>query len=214
VVSALIVLTRHTNAIYLVLIPLSDPRMFWQRRLEVAGMTGLGALCLLPQLAVYHQATGHWFVSVYSELGAFDLRAPKALAVLVGSQKGLFVWSPVLLLAGAGWFVDHPLIRRWRTAAAAIFLLNLYLIASWSDWQFGGSFGHRGFTDGLAIGAVGLAAWFDRVAARPHARLATAVAAATLVLLSTFQMLQYWNGILPIADTTWAEYGRLFLRWR
>jgi hypothetical protein len=32
------------------------------------------------------------------------------------------------------------------------------------------------------------------------------------VTLSVLQMLQYWLGILPIMDTTWEQYTRLFLR--
>jgi hypothetical protein len=34
------------------------------------------------------------------------------------------------------------------------------------------------------------------------------------VLLSVAQMIQYWLGILPIANTTWAEYRELFLRFK
>jgi hypothetical protein len=32
------------------------------------------------------------------------------------------------------------------------------------------------------------------------------------VFLSIFQMLQYWNGVLPMADMTWEQYRSLFLR--
>jgi siroheme synthase-like protein len=41
---------------------------------------------------------------------------------------------------------------------------------------------------------------------------ATVAAAATA--LSVFQMLQYWNGVMPISDTTWDDYRAVFLRWR
>jgi hypothetical protein len=32
--------------------------------------------------------------------------------------------------------------------------------------------------------------------------------------LSTAQMIQYWIGVLPMVDTTWAQYTDLFLRFR
>ena len=42
--------------------------------------------------------------------------------------------------------------------------------------------------------------------------LAGAVFTSLAVLLSVFQMIQYWRGIVPIANTTWEQYRALFLR--
>ena len=48
-------------------------------------------------------------------------------------------------------------------APALSFLsLNPYLVASWWDWQFGASYGHRGFTEILAILAIPMAALYER----------------------------------------------------
>ena len=33
------------------------------------------------------------------------------------------------------------------------------------------------------------------------------------IALNLFQMLQYWNGVLPFSDTTWDQYRGLFLKW-
>jgi hypothetical protein len=45
---------------------------------------------------------------------------------------------------------------------AMIFLtVNTYLIASWWDWKFGASYGHRGFVDSLSLLAIGLAGFFE-----------------------------------------------------
>jgi hypothetical protein len=101
-----------------------------------------------------------------------------------------------------------------RGAALLAFALDTYLIASWSDWQFGGSFGHRGFTDGLALAAVFLAVFFDWVARRGRAVWPVAASMTALVALSCAQMVQYWIGVLPIANTTWPQYRDLFLRFR
>ena len=38
--------------------------------------------------------------------------------------------------------------------------------------------------------------------------------ATTLVALSVAQMVQYWTGKIPIANTTWQEYRDAFLRFR
>ena len=125
--------------------------------------------------------------------------------MLFSVQKGLFFWSPLLLLACAGL---AGLLRSRHSARAfvlpaVLFLAaDTYLIASWWDWQFGGSYGHRGFVDALPVFALGLAAFYSVVRAGARWTLTAVGAVATLsVMLSVFQMLQYWNRVLPFSDT-------------
>src|SRR5262249_44065625 len=99
-------------------------------------------------------------------------------------------------------------------AAAIVFMTDTYLIASWWDWQFGGSYGHRGFIDLLPFFGLGLAAFFDWAAETVTRQRIVAIATVALVALSSVQMLQYWNGVLPISDTTWDQYRAVFLRLR
>lgn len=226
VVGGLIVLTRHTNALFLSCLPLygvtngTTLRARWaelaRERRAVALMTAVAAVIVAPQLAIYYGATGRLLVSSYGSLG-FNFASPRIAGVLFSVQKGLFFWSPLLLLACAGLVglarTRHP-ARAFVTPAAIFLPLHTYLIASWWDWQFGGSFGHRGFVDALPLFAIGLAAAYTWAAARPGARAVATVAVALAVGLSVFQMLQYWNGVLPFSDTTWDQYRAIFLRLR
>jgi len=120
----------------------------------------------------------------------------------------------VLLLAVAGMVIGRGWVRGLRLAAVIVLGTQTYLISSWSEWQFGASYGHRAFTDVLGLTAPFLAAFFERVAARPLASRFVAAGAAAAVLLSVAQMIQYWIGILPYANTTWAQYRTLFLRFQ
>ncbi len=214
-IAAGIVLTRNVNAVFLLLLPARCWRLLWPRRRALAVAAIAGAACLLPQVALYRFITGSWWVNSYGLLdNHFDFRTPRIGSVLFSTQKGLFFWSPVLLLAVAGAFVA----RRWPTslvaATALIFALQLYIVASWSEWQLGGSFGHRAFTDGFALVAPLLASMFDWTASRPRARVAVATFATVAVMLSIAQMAQYWLGVLPYANTTWSQYRSLFLKFR
>ena len=226
IVAGFIVLTRHTNALFLMTFPLfgvtslGAARTMTVRLLhhwrQLAVITGVGSVVVLPQLLIYYDATGRFLVSSYGSLG-FHWSEPKLLGVLFGVQKGLFFWSPLLALAVAG------LVVLWRSSSAArafvpgglLFLaVNTYIIASWFDWQFGGSYGHRGYVDVLPFFALGLAALLQwSVEKRRRVLLVTPIIAC-LCALSVFQMLQYWYGIIPISDTTWEQYTELFLRWR
>jgi hypothetical protein len=222
--AGLITLTRHTNLLFLVCLPLfgvTDARSLRERLLELrhdwrmlVAMMAIAAAVVMPQLAIYYAATGRPIVSSYGALG-FDFANPRLYGVLFSVQKGLFFWSPVLLLACGGlawlWRSGHP-ARVFVAGGTAFLLLNTYLVASWWDWQFGGSFGHRGFTDSLPVFAIGLGGLYTWSGRRTTTAAAVACIASVAVALSLFQMLQYWNGVLPFSDTTWEQYRDVFLR--
>ena len=224
-VAALIVLTRHTNAIFLAVLPLFGverwrdvaPRMrsLVERRRALAVAALVGGACVLPQAALYKFATGAFIVNAYEthQMG-FSFASPHVGAVLFSTQKGLFFWSPILLLSVAGAAVARGWTRTLTLAAVVVFALQTYLVASWAQWQYGATFGHRAFTDGLGLAAPFMASTFEWAAARRAPRYAIAIAATAAVLLSIAQMTQYWIGVLPTADTTWAQYRALFLRFR
>ena len=220
-VAGLIVLVRHTNALFLVVFPLY---VLVARRTPLARATPqavlialVAAMVIAPQLLLYYQATGQPIVSAYGNLG-FNWTEPQLFGVLFGTQKGLFFWSPLLLIsaAGLGVFARSPRPDAGFVLPGILFLaVNTYLIASWWDWQFGGSYGHRGYVDALPIFALGLAGALDWTARRgASTRRAVALVVVLLSALSVFQMLQYWYGIIPFSDTTWSHYREVFLRWR
>jgi hypothetical protein len=226
VVAGLIVLTRHTNVLFLVFFPLyavvnmetlrARIALLIRQRNYLLTIAGVGALVIAPQLAIYHQATGNLFISSYGNLG-FYFTSPRIVGVLFSVQKGVFFWTPLLLLAVAGLagLAHSQHSARAFVVPAAIFLvLNTYIIASWWDWQFGASFGHRAFVDALPIFAVGLAAFFQWSSVTVHRRRLVACVVVAAVALNVFQMLQYWNGVMPISDTSWEQYRGVFLKWR
>ena len=225
-VAGLIVLTRHTNALFLIVFPLcgvdniaklrSRIALLETRYRAVAMMVATFAAVIAPQLAIYYQATGRVVVSSYGDLG-FNFSSPRILQVLFSTEKGLFFWSPLLLFSSVGllWLVRSTHSARALVLPAVVFLvIDTYIVASWWDWQFGGSFGHRGFVDALPVFAIGTAAFFERVSNRPGIARCTAVMVAVLIAFNLFQMLQYWNHVLPFSDTTWIQYRAAFLRWR
>jgi hypothetical protein len=224
-VAALIVLVRHTNAIYLLVLPLygvtrwNDLRArvgsMWERRKWLGAATLVGFVGFIPQLLLYRMSTFSWLVSPYSALNiGFSFGSPHLVGVLFSTQKGLFFWSPLLVFAVIGAIVAKGWTRAIVLPAAVIFGIQAYLAASWWDWQFGASYGHRAFTDGLGLAAVLLGACFEWAARRVAARRVVTAVAAVLVALSIVQMLQYWTGNMPIANTTWEQYKDAFLRFQ
>jgi hypothetical protein len=220
-VAGLIVLVRHTNVFFLLMFPLygaTNPASLasnWLRLTsqwrEMLVMMIVACAVVAPQLVLYYQATGRFFVSSYGSLG-FNFAAPRIFGVLLSVQKGVFFWSPLLLAALAGLLFSAGLARRVRVAGLLFLIANTYLIASWWDWQFGGSYGHRGFVDMLPLFAIGLAAFFQWAVASATRRSAITVVVTVAIALSVVQMIQYWNHVIPMSDTTWEQYRSVFLR--
>ena len=79
--AGLLILVRHTN----ILVPLCFVAAVRSRRLALTTM-GIAALAVLPQLWLYHRATGHWLVSSYGQLG-FTFASPHLWGVLASPRR-------------------------------------------------------------------------------------------------------------------------------
>jgi hypothetical protein len=230
IVIGLIALVRPANLSVLLFLPLfgvvdraslrARPAVLLVRAPQIALMALAAGLVFAPQMVLYKSATGSFLVDPYRSLlaiqgvRAFDFLHPHLAGVLVGVRKGLFFWSPALLLSVAGFFTMREPLRAFRLPSVAVIAVNTMLVASWWDWQFGGSYGHRAFTDLLAMFAPPAAALYARAAGRPALRAAVTVFACLAVSLSIVQMGQYWLGIIPYSDVTWEQYQSFFLRLR
>jgi hypothetical protein len=224
IAGGLMVLVRHPNALLLNLFwmyglvlmrPTALLHLYSQRRADLVRTAAVALAVVAPQLALYYQSTGRLIVSSYGGLG-FNWTSPRIVDVLFSVTKGLFFWSPLLALAVAGLVrlagSTGPL-RAFAAPALLLFAVHLYVIASWWDWQLGGSYGSRGFVDVLPLFAPGLASFFEW-ATRSRIRLSFATAIVLVfIALSVFQMLQYWHGLIPFNDITWDQYRAAFLTW-
>jgi hypothetical protein len=221
IVVGLIVLVRASNAVCLLLFALYGvvDRSTFKSRLRdfVEGWPHTVAIAAtvcaiqLPQLALYHWASGSWFINPYGGEW-FHFGSPKLAEVLFSPQKGLFFWSPILLVSLVGLVAMFDTVRPFALGTVVFVPLTAYIIASWDDWQFGGSYGHRAFTDVLPVLALSMAAGYERLTRRRGWTTALMTCVTLGIALSVIQMIQYWMGIIPIRDTTWAVYRSVFLK--
>jgi hypothetical protein len=218
-IAGLIVITRNPNIVFLSIFPLyglvsrkalcERLRCYCTHLPQLAVIVAIGVVALTPQLAYWHFATGHWLVYAYQGEG-FNFGSPKLAEVLFSTQKGLYFYAPLLLFAVTGlWSLRH-VAPAYLPAVAAPLLCMTYMIASWHDWQYGASYGHRAFTDSMGLFAIGLAAFLASVP--PAFRRLVGITCSICMIVSVVQMLQYWLGILPPQDTTWEIYRSIFLR--
>ena len=167
-------------------------------------------LALIPQVVYWHTITGALFVQAYPhDAGRLDPAHPHLLGVLFSVRKGLFFWTPLLLLAVVG----LPRLRRLTPplfVAAVVYLaVFTWVVASWTIWAYGGSFGMRPFVEALPVLALGFAALVETTRSVAGRRL-LAVAIAVTTLLAIHGMLAYWLQDVPYDGTTWHTYLESF----
>ena len=92
-----------------------------------------------------------------------------------------------------------------------IVVYQIYFIASWWSWWFGGSFGHRAFIETFPFFAIPMAALF---ATLPNWRWRTPVivVCSLLIFLCMVEMLQYWKRITPYDLMNWEIFKASFMQ--
>jgi hypothetical protein len=193
-------LSRPTD-IVLLLVPLfwgAGPRVLLRYPGQVILVAGVLACVALPQLVYWKVNTGTWLYDSYANPAeGLDLLTPHTLDVLFSFRKGWYIYTPIMLLATLGVF---PLRTAWPAAFRSVlifFLLNLYLVSSWTCWWYADSFSSRALVGSYAVMALPLAALVQWAGARtPRKQLVFAL----FVLLTAWNLFQYWQFTVGIID--------------
>jgi hypothetical protein len=135
----------------------------------------------------------------YEEEG-FNFADPQIFNVLFSYKKGLFVYTPITLIALFGLF---PMAGKnfWQTLTLLLFfVLFTYIISSWWNWYYGGSFSSRVYLDIMWLFALLLGVLLDSINAK---WLKTGLITVLIILvlfcqMQTYQyrrMLIHWDGL-------------------
>ena len=157
-----------------------------------------GALALAvfaPQLVAWKSVYGSWLTTPQGP-GFMWWDQPAISETLFSSRNGLFPWSPLYFLAGAGLMVAAVRVPRLGIALIAGVLLQAWVNGAVWDWWAGGSFGGRRFDSTFVAFAVGLGAlvvwpagprriWIRRVGVAVVYAIAGLLAAGNLVFAGT-----------------------------
>ncbi|MBL0129258.1 MAG: hypothetical protein IPP83_17835 [Flavobacteriales bacterium] len=214
---ALIILIRPVNGLVLLAIPViagADLVPFMKRILDhrlvlgIAILVGFAVLFIQPLL--WYAQIGKWFAYGYAGEG-FHWDRPEVLKVLFGFRRGLFLWTPVLLLSAVGtlWLFRKDRVRAW--SMALYWGINVYVISAWWIWYYGSGFGSRVFVDHYPVLVVPMAILLNDLGNRWWT--ATRIFIVLCCALLLFQMWQYHVFILHHESMDREKYAYTFLRW-
>jgi hypothetical protein len=204
--------------------PLSIGRV----RAAAAGTLGF-ALAVGPQLLAFKALNGHFRQSEY-ETRKMTWTSPHGLQVLFDHQHGFFFWTPLAIVAVAGF--AFVLLRpspaadsgsssdlRWIAALCVLMLaLQAYIAGAVESWTVAGAFGQRRFVSVTALLVLGLAPLFGRGGApvrwrRPAAACLLAVCVWwNLGLMAQFGLHTMDRERLTLRDNAWQSFVALPLR--
>jgi hypothetical protein len=212
-------LLRPTNAVVLMIVPAlvqnhGGIRAFFSvllvNRKKTMVLFAISLLFMFIQVLLWVWQTGSFALWPYRNEG-FRFNSPEIFNVLFSYRKGLFVYTPMLLLAipGLVWLA----VKRFSYFLPVIIFLVLstYIIASWWCWYYGDGFGLRAFIDYYGIFAL-LIAYGLNVIPKRMAAIVVLIIVLPLVMLNLVQTWQYNHKVIQPNSMNREKFWHVFLR--
>ncbi|MEZ4686964.1 MAG: glycosyltransferase family 39 protein [Bacteroidia bacterium] len=175
-----------------------------EHRLHLLYAAVAAFLIVLPQLIYWKYSTGAWVYDVGSKWYFLN----PWFRVLVGWTKGWFIYTPITIAFVAGLFF----LRRFpfKNSVLAFCLLNIWIVISWSDWRYGGSYSARALVQSYPVMGLAIGALLTHIQADLWKKMTYGVL-GFLLCINLFQIWQYNKNILHFNDMNRKYYQAIFL---
>lgn len=170
-------------------------------------------LVWLPQFLYWKHVSGHYLYYSYEDQGFF-FNNPQIFKSLFSYKKGWLLYTPIMTFALFGLFLLRKYQKGMILPIAIFLVLNIYLLSSWFQWYFGGSFGLRAYIDSYSILVIPFAALCQYMFSRKlWIKISFLVIVLSLVYLNIFQTRQYYTGAIHWVNMNkeayWENFGKL-----
>jgi hypothetical protein len=167
------------------------------------------SIVIFIQLNYYRLQSGNWLEYSYGD-EKIDLGNSHLFDFLFSYKKGLFVWTPLSFVSLTG-FIFLYKKNPFRFFSLSIFLLlNWYIMSSWWNWWYGGSFGTRPMIEYLFI--IGLLLCYAMENFRPLLKKIFAVLCILCFVLCQLQTYQYRYYFIHWDKMNKESYWKVFMR--
>lgn len=225
VITGLAALSRPTDAI-IILIPLlwgitnftmltdtARVAVTHHWKTVIYGAAILAAMAF-PQFLYWKLFAGQWLFYSYGNPGeGLDLLSPHTIDFLFSFRKGFFIYTPLMLIALGGFYFLFKHKKEAFFAVSAFYLINIYLVSSWTCWWYAESFGQRAMVQSLPVTLLPLGYLIEKAGEKKWG-LNTGFYAliALLIGLNLFQTWQFHHYIFPGDRLTKEAYAYIFLK--
>ncbi|HOY32204.1 MAG TPA: hypothetical protein PKW80_10030 [Bacteroidales bacterium] len=211
----IIYLIRPVNVIVIFFLPFffDDARAlrnFLKRHIKQMALFAIVALLIMGiQNVLWYIQCGHFFLWSYQNEGFYWLH-PEFFNVLFSFRKGLFIYTPILILV----FLSLAAIfktNQFKFIIVVIFLFILtYIVSSWWCWTYFDSFGMRPFVDFYGIFVLLFAFLLHNL--KKKFRIMVLILCIPFLLLNLVQSYQYRKNILSPEYMNFDSYKYIFLK--
>jgi len=162
------------------------------------------------QLLIYKISTGRFIVYSYKEEG-FNFLNPQIWNFLFSYRKGMFIYTPLLLLSLGGLIYLFRKSRFQFYSLSGFLIILIYVFSSWHMWFYGGSFSQRVMIDFYVFFTLMLAIAIQEI---KNSKLKTLFISSIvlLVLVCQIQTYQYRRMQIHWSDMNKEKYWDVFMR--
>ena len=214
-----IVLIRPVNGLIILILPfiagnrevfLKTIKNIFKIRSGILISFFLFLLIISIQLILYYIQTGKLFVDSYV-VESFIWSRPEIISLLFSYKKGLFIYTPVALIALTGLIVVFKKNSFAFWTFIVFFFTISYVFSCWWMWWYGGSFSSRPFTEFLSL--FGLLLAFSLSSLKRKLFLCPIyLIIAFCIILCQIQTYQYRYFIIHWEKMDKEHYWKVFMR--
>jgi len=183
--------------------------VFGNVKLLISGIVLAVAVAAIQQVFWFIQ-TGDLVLWGYGNDG-FYFSKPAFFEVLLSFRKGLFVYTPLLLVSFFGLISLYRKNQYRFYCFIGFFIFLTYFMSSWWMWYYGSSFGQRPFIEYYGLLFIPLIFLTDHFSQFARRYLLVPLIAG-LAALNFIQSYQYSMEILQPADMNFQKYQYVFLK--
>jgi hypothetical protein len=173
----------------------------------------IAGLILFMQLIYYKVFTGKFlFYSYGGNAGeGFEFLNPPTLKFLFGFRKGWLIYTPIMIFAITGFYFLYKKNKYVFYALFIYFIVNLFIVSSWSTWWGGETFSQKNLIQSYTILALPMGYFLSALTvSKKFVKIGMGVIISFLIFLNLFQSWQILYGVLDSSRMTRPYYFRIF----
>ena len=177
----------------------------------------LGAGFIACQVALWYYQTGMLFLNGYNQdiyiNVNFEWHTPHIIDGLFSYKKGWLLYTPIMGFSMIGVLLLFYHKRSLALPVAVYTVIVIYVLFSWQNWWYGGSFGMRAMIDSYGLLAIPFACCVGEIIkAGKLIKLTSVVLLLFFIFLNLFQIKQYINGAIHWDRMSKDAYWAVFLK--
>jgi hypothetical protein len=189
-------------------------KLFFRYKIHIFLFFLVMAVVCMPQFIYWKIISGKFLFYSYGDNPGegFEFLHPNILEVLFSFRKGWLLYTPIMIFAVAGIFFSLRRLQNFSYAITVYFLINIYIVSSWSAWWFAESFGQRSLIQSYAVLTLPLGFIINYFISAIPIRLRNSALAVLclLIFLNLFQTWQFLHGIIHPSRMTGQAYMAVF----